>query len=104
MSNTYNVRIEGNLDIKVLVASFGYEYEEIFDHLKHAPLEYVAKYFHGGGERFTKCFINSFEDIIATLNDIDEFMEKYPSDGFGVIPREDLLNKCKAISDEFIRK
>lgn len=31
-------------------------------------------------------------------------MEKCPSDGFGVIPREDLLNKCKAISDEFIRK
>lgn len=52
MSNIYNVRIEGNLDIKVLVASFGYEYEETFDHLKHAPLEYVAKYFHGGGESF----------------------------------------------------
>lgn len=49
MSNIYNVRIEGNLDIKVLVASFSYEYEETFDHLKHAPLEYVAKYFHGGG-------------------------------------------------------
>lgn len=35
---------------------------------------------------------------------LDEFMEKYPSDGFEVIPREDLLNKCKAISDDFIRK
>ena len=35
---------------------------------------------------------------------LDEFMEKYPSDGFGVIPREDLLNKFKAISDEFIKK
>lgn len=88
MNNTYNVRIEGNLDIKVLVASFGYEYEETFDHLKHAPLEYVAKYFHGGGERFTKCFINSFEDIIATLNDIDAFLksnaEQFLGDSFTV--------------------
>lgn len=34
MNNTYNVRIEGNLDIKALVANFGYKYEETFDHLK----------------------------------------------------------------------
>lgn len=88
MINTYNVRIEGNIDLEVLVASFGYEYEETFDHLKHAPLEYVAKYFHGGGERFTKCFINSFEDIIATLNDIDAFLksnaEQFLGDSFTV--------------------
>lgn len=47
MSNIYNVRIEGNIDFEVLVANFGYEYEEVFDYLKHAPLEYVAERFPG---------------------------------------------------------
>jgi hypothetical protein len=68
MSNTYNVRIEGNIDLEVLVASFGYEYEETFDHLKHAPLEYVAKYFHGGGESFIELLSNCVASFFQNRN------------------------------------
>lgn len=88
MSNTYNVRIEGNLDIKVLVASFGYEYEETFDHLKHAPLEYVATQSHDGMNSFISNFTLGIENISAAICDIDTFLksdsERFLGDGFTV--------------------
>lgn len=54
MSNIYNARIEG---------TFGYEYEEVFDHLKHAPLEYVAERFPGGMNSFIDDFTLGIEFI-----------------------------------------
>lgn len=88
MSNIYNARIEGNIDFKVLVASFGYEYEEVFDHLKHAPLEYVAKRFPGGMNSFIDDFTLGIENISAAICDVDTFLksdsEQFLGDGFTV--------------------
>lgn len=88
MSNTYNVRIEGNIDLEVLVASFGYEYEETFDHLKHAPLEYVATQSHDDMSSFISNFTLGIENIGAAICDIDTFLksdsERFLGDGFTV--------------------
>lgn len=88
MSNIYNVRIEGNIDLEVLVASFGYEYEETFDHLKHAPLEYVAERFPGGMNSFIGDFTLGTENISAAICDIDTFLksdsEQFLGDSFTV--------------------
>lgn len=88
MSNIYNARIEGNIDFEVLVASFGYEYEEVFDHLKHAPLEYVAERFPGGMNSFIDDFTLGIENISAAICDIDTFLksdsEQFLGDGFTI--------------------
>lgn len=80
--------VNARIDLEVLVASFGYEYEETFDHLKHASLEYVAERFPDGMNSFIDDFTLGIENISAAICNVDTFLksdsEQFLGDGFTV--------------------